>query len=87
MYKRKINSARFGHRYNVFNPEAEEERMKKLITTLMVGSALVLSACASTDTQSDYGYETQAPYASERTVGSQTEPQQAERVFQQRQRK
>lgn len=70
----------------MFNPEAEEEKMKKLITTFLVGSVLALSACASTDGQSDYSYETQAPYAGERTVGAQTE-QQAERVFQRSQRK
>lgn len=61
--------------------------MKKLVTTLMVGSALALTACANTNTEADYGYETQAPYADERTVGENEQPAPAERVFQQRQRK
>lgn len=60
--------------------------MRKLIATLMVGSALALTACAA-DGQADYSYESQAPYADERTVGSEEAPAQAERVFEQRQRK
>lgn len=60
--------------------------MKKLITILLVGSALSLTACAGTDHNADYGYESQAPYANERTVGAE-EPVQAERVFERSQRK
>lgn len=59
--------------------------MKKLIATLMIGSALALTACAA-DGSADYSYESQAPYADERTVGAQ-EAAPAERVFEQRQRK
>ena len=57
--------------------------------TLIVGSALGLSACAGTDGEADYSYETQAPYADERTVGAEEEvvAAPAERVFERRQRK
>lgn len=62
--------------------------MNKFIATLMVGAALTLSACAGTDHNADYGYESQAPYADERTVGAEDRPApQPERVFEQRQRK
>ena len=61
--------------------------MKKFVTTLVLGSALALTACAGTDTEADYSYEAQAPYADERTVGAQEEPVKAERVFESRQRK
>ncbi|HIF25731.1 MAG TPA: hypothetical protein EYG18_02700 [Micavibrio sp.] len=66
--------------------------MKKFVTTMLVGSALTLGACASNG-EADYNYETQAPYADERTVGSEeapvvvTEPRRAERVFESSQRK
>ena len=60
--------------------------MKKLIATLMIGSALALTACAA-DGSADYSYESQAPYADERTVGNETPAAPAERVFEQRQRK
>ena len=52
----------------------------------MVGSALLLTACAA-DGQADYSYESQAPYADERTVGDTAAPAPAERVFEQKQRK
>lgn len=61
-------------------------KMKKVITTLMVGAVLSLAACAA-DGNADYGYETNAPYANERTVGDQKQPMQAERTFEQKQRK
>lgn len=63
--------------------------MRKFIATLVLGSAMALTACAATDGESDYSYETQAPYADERTVGSEEEvvAVKAERVFQKRQRK
>ncbi len=63
--------------------------MKKLITTLMIGSAMALTACANTTSEADYSYEANAPYASERTVGAKEEAAkpQAERVFESRQRK
>ncbi len=64
--------------------------MKKFVTTLMVGSAMALAACAPTKTEADFGYETQAPYADERTVGRVQQPApapRAERVFETRQRK
>lgn len=62
--------------------------MKKLIYTLMIGSALALTACASNTKNADYGYESQAPYADERTVGAEEPaPMKAERVFESRQRK
>ncbi len=68
--------------------------MRKFVTTLLVGSALSLTACAGTETDADYSYETQAPFADERTVGTEEEvvvrtapPQRAERVFERQQRK
>ncbi len=62
--------------------------MRKFITVFMVGAAMALTACAATDGESDYSYETQAPYADERTVGDEgAESAGAERVFQRRQRK
>lgn len=60
----------------------------------MVGSALALTACAGTEGEADYGYETAAPYADERTVGEEgykettkQAPGRAERVFNKEQRK
>ncbi len=44
--------------------------MKKLATLTIVGAALALSACANNGKAVDYGYEKQAPYASDRTVGT-----------------
>jgi hypothetical protein len=44
--------------------------MKKLVAITVIGAALALSACANKQAV-DYGYEKQAPYASDRTVGSQ----------------
>ena len=44
--------------------------MKKLLTVSVIGAAMMLSACASQDSSADYSYENQAPYASERTVGT-----------------
>lgn len=46
--------------------------MKKLFTVSVIGAAMMLSACASQDSSADYSYESQAPYASERTVGKST---------------
>ena len=45
--------------------------MKKFAVLTVVGAALALSACANKQAV-DYGYEKQAPYASDRTVGSTT---------------
>lgn len=54
---------------------------------MLVGAVLSLAACAA-DGSADYGYESKAPYADERTVGAETaQPMQAERTFEQRQRK
>ena len=55
---------------------------------MLLGAVLSLTACAGTDHKATYGYEQQAPYADERTVGSQ-EPaaMPAERTFESRQRK
>ncbi|PJB72710.1 MAG: hypothetical protein CO093_02295 [Alphaproteobacteria bacterium CG_4_9_14_3_um_filter_47_13] len=63
--------------------------MKKVIATLLIGSALSLTACANTERSADYGYEQNAPYADERTIGENGKPApaQADRVFEQRQRK
>jgi len=58
--------------------------MKKIFTMVLVCGTLGLTAC-DPHRGADYGYETQAPYATERTVGAQTAP--AERVFEQRMRK
>lgn len=62
--------------------------MQKLVTAMLLGAVLSLTACAGTDHKATYGYEQQAPYADERTVGSQ-EPaaMPAERTFESRQRK
>jgi hypothetical protein len=43
--------------------------MKKFVMISLVGAALSLSACAA-DGQANYTYENEAPYASERTVGT-----------------
>lgn len=56
--------------------------MKKLVAFVVLGAALAVSACAANGS-ADYGYETQAPYASDRTVGDHG----AEPVFQARQAK
>ncbi len=57
--------------------------MKKLLATVCIlGLAATLSACTS----KGEGYKDQAPYASERTVGSQQQSgQKAEQVFHSRQ--
>ncbi len=60
--------------------------MRKLIAILVMGSALGLTACAA-DGSADYSYESQAPYADERTVGEEGRPAPAERVFESKQRK
>ena len=60
--------------------------MNKLFTLILVGSALALSACAQ-NKGADYGYETQAPYADERTEGAMQQPAPAERVFNNAQQK
>lgn len=62
--------------------------MRKFVTTFLVGAALSLTACAGTDHSADYGYESEAPYADERTVGAEEEaPVRAERTFERVQRK
>ncbi len=43
--------------------------MKKIVAITVIGAALALSACANKQAV-DYGYEKQAPYASDRTVGT-----------------
>jgi hypothetical protein len=45
------------------------KKMKKLAAFTIIGAALALSACANKQAV-DYGYEKQAPYASDRTVGT-----------------
>ena len=60
--------------------------MNKLFTLILVGSALALSACAQ-NKGADYGYEQQAPYADERTEGATQAAPQAEKVFNNAQRK
>lgn len=61
--------------------------MKRFMTIAMVGTVLALSACAD-NTGADYTYETQAPYASERTAGAVEEKASSgAAVFQKRQRK
>ena len=61
--------------------------MRKFMTIALVGVAMSLSACAGTDGEADYSYESQAPYADERTVGAEEAPAPAERVFERRQMK
>lgn len=56
--------------------------MNKLFTLSLVCGALALSACAQKNADANYGYETQAPYADERTVGDTGAPApKAEKVF------
>ena len=46
--------------------------MKKIVALAVIGAAAVsLSACDHKQTV-DYGYEKQAPYSSDRTVGTTT---------------
>jgi hypothetical protein len=59
--------------------------MKKLVTFCVLGAALAVTACTAQRGDANYGYEQQAPYASERTVGSETKS--AEPVFQKSQHK
>ena len=66
------------------NKELGKKTMKKFVTFCVLGAALALSACASQKGDSDYGYESHAPYASERTVG---ETGTADPVFRARQAK
>lgn len=63
--------------------------MRSFVTALFVGSCLALSACAGTETEADYSYEAEAPYADERTVGAEPEgsTHDADRVFMEKQRK
>lgn len=61
--------------------------MKKFLCMAMAGALLTVSACANnTDAESDYSYETQAPFADERTVGGQN-VERADTLFRSRQRK
>jgi uncharacterized lipoprotein YmbA len=60
--------------------------MKKFMTIMLVGTALALTACSSTEKEADYSYETEAPYADERTVGAEIVAP-AEKVFVAKQRK
>lgn len=56
--------------------------MKKFLMFCLLGTAVVaLSACAKERGDADYGYEREAPYAAERTVGDKP----AEEVFHRRQ--
>jgi hypothetical protein len=45
--------------------------MKKFAAITVIGAALALSACADNKQSVDYGYEKSAPYASNRTVGTE----------------
>ena len=45
--------------------------MKKIVAIAVIGAAMSLSACAHKQAV-DYGYEKQAPYSSDRTVGTTT---------------
>jgi hypothetical protein len=68
--------------------------MKKLYTISLLAVALAAGACANKKNV-DYTYETQAPYADERTVGEQqpvvtqdrATTQNSERMFEKTQRK
>jgi hypothetical protein len=67
--------------------------MKKLYTISLLAVALAAGACANKKNV-DYTYETQAPYAEERTVGDQpvvthdsATQQTSERMFEKTQRK
>jgi len=76
--------------FPVINPKRKRNKMRKFFTIALVGTAMALTACAGTDGEADYSYESEAPYADERTVGAEeeiVEPVRAERVFRQQQRK
>lgn len=45
--------------------------MKKVITLSLMGAVLALAACSHKQAV-DYGYEKQAPYSADRTVGTST---------------
>jgi hypothetical protein len=63
--------------------------MKKIYTISLLAVALAAGACANKKS-ADYTYETQAPYADERTVGEQPAPvvnHTPERTFEKAQRK
>ena len=53
--------------------------MKKFASLALIACVMALSACASKGS-ADYGYETNAPYASERTVGK-TQAKKAAKVY------
>lgn len=65
--------------------------MKKILTLCLIGGAFALSACAQNTGTADYSYESQAPYAAERTVGTEeiraVRTKSAETMFNTRQRK
>jgi hypothetical protein len=65
--------------------------MKKVSMIALMAVALAAGACANKQPAADYTYETQAPYAEERTVGEQQQApvveHQAERNFDRAQRK
>ena len=70
-----------------FNNKRKEDAMKKLVTLMLVVVAAGLSACANKG-GADYGYETTAPYADERTVGNAKAPAKSgDQVFQRAQAK
>lgn len=55
--------------------------MKKFASLALIAAVMALSACASKGS-ADYGYETNAPYGSERTVGAQkTQAKKATKVY------
>jgi len=61
--------------------------MKKLAAITIIGAALALTACSNKQSV-DYGYEKQAPYASERTVGEKAPmPAKGDTVFKAKQNK
>ena len=59
--------------------------MKKFVTMIAAGALLTVAACANTDSEADYSYESQAPYGDERTVGD--DGAQGDMLFERRQRK
>lgn len=61
--------------------------MKNIVSLAIIGASLALTACSNTGS-ADYSYESQAPYADERTVGSvETPVKKADTIFQGRQAK
>jgi len=62
--------------------------MKKFLSLALISASLLSVAACANKGSADYGYETKAPYADERTVGADQKPvKKADKVFKARQAK